>query len=181
MATKTGANLLDSILQSTGVTLNALLTATLTTKLQQMIDNGTDSNLALSIAMSGFSTDINTATDVPLLSDTIAVNTALIEAAAAGEVITFPPYQGTTDASFSIADVTVDESAGEATFTVTLSTAPGAGESVSVDYATADGTAIAGSDYTAITATTLTFGEGVTTQTITVAITDDAIVDSGVY
>jgi len=79
-------------------------------------------------------------------------------------------------ASFSISDATVAEDAGTATFTVTLSDAPGAGESVTVDYATADGTATAGTDYTAATGT-LTFGEGVTTQTFTVDITDDLVVE----
>jgi PKD repeat protein/disulfide oxidoreductase YuzD len=58
------------------------------------------------------------------------------------------------------------------TFTVTLSgssTLP-----VSVDYATANGTAIAGSDYTA-TSGTLTFAAGQTTQTITVQVIGDKV------
>lgn len=81
-------------------------------------------------------------------------------------------------ASFSIADVSVAEADGTATFTVTLSDAPGAGESLTVDYATSDGTGTAGTDYTAVPATTLTFGEGVTTQTFTVAIAEDALVEA---
>jgi hypothetical protein len=44
------------------------------------------------------------------------------------------------------------------TFTVTLSAA--SGKTVAVDYATADGTATAGTDYTAIGTTTLTFAAG---------------------
>ena len=43
---------------------------------------------------------------------------------------------------------------------------------MTIDYATADGTARAGSDYTA-TAGTLTFADGVTSQDILVPITDD--------
>ncbi len=66
------------------------------------------------------------------------------------------PQAGT----LAIADVTVNEDAGTATFTVTLGgDAPAAGESVTVDFATADGTAVDGTDYTAATGT-LTFGEG---------------------
>jgi sugar lactone lactonase YvrE len=57
----------------------------------------------------------------------------------------------------------------EALFTVTLST-PFA-EPVTVNYATADGTAHAGTNYTA-TSGTLTFAPGVTTQTIRVPILD---------
>jgi uncharacterized repeat protein (TIGR01451 family) len=57
-------------------------------------------------------------------------------------------------------------------FTVTL--APGSGQTVTVDYTTADGTAAAGSDYTA-TSGTLTFNPGVTTQTISVPILGDML------
>ncbi len=92
-------------------------------------------------------------------------------ASTGGEVVI-----GEVGASFSIDDVTVAEDGATATFTVSLSEAPGTGESVTVDYATADGTATAGSDYTAATGT-LTFAEGVGTQTITVAITDDFVVE----
>src|SRR5690606_35996465 len=59
---------------------------------------------------------------------------------------------------------------GTATFTVTLSAA--SGRSVSVNYATSNGTATAGSDYTA-TSGTLTFTPGQTTKTITVPIAND--------
>ena len=57
-------------------------------------------------------------------------------------------------------------------FAVTLNRA--AAHRVSVDYATADGTATAGSDYTA-TSGTLTFAPGETAKTVTVALLDDAI------
>ena len=49
---------------------------------------------------------------------------------------------------------------------------------VTVDWATADGTAIAGQDYTAASGT-LTFGPGVTTKTVSVAVSDDTNVESG--
>ncbi len=57
-----------------------------------------------------------------------------------------------------------------ATFTLTLS-AP-SGQTLSVDFATADGTALAGSDYTPLTGT-LSFSPGTTTQTLGVAVNGD--------
>ncbi|TWU57387.1 Calx-beta domain-containing protein [Rubripirellula reticaptiva] len=77
--------------------------------------------------------------------------------------------------SISPATVSVGEAAGTATFTVTRAT--GSDGAVTVDYATANGTATAGSDYTANTGT-LTFADGETSKTITVAITDDAADES---
>mgnify|MGYP003694777325 CR=1 FL=1 len=77
--------------------------------------------------------------------------------------------------SLVINDVSVNEAAGTATFTVTLSAA--SGQTVTVNYATGGGTATAGSDYTA-TSGTLTFTPGVVTQTITVPITNDTATES---
>ena len=61
-------------------------------------------------------------------------------------------------------------------FVVTLD--PAAGAAGSVDYATADGTATAGADYTA-TSGTLTFVAGDTEKTIAVPIIDDTVDDGG--
>ena len=61
-----------------------------------------------------------------------------------------------------------------ATFTVTLS--PASAVPVTVHYATSDGTATAGSDYTA-TSGTLAFAPGVTSQTITVPVIGDTVVE----
>ena len=66
----------------------------------------------------------------------------------------------------------VNEAAGTVTYTVTLSNASTL--PVSVAYATADGTAIAGTDYTAGTGT-LNFAPGETSKTFTVAINNDAV------
>ena len=57
-------------------------------------------------------------------------------------------------------------------YTVTLSSA--STQSITVQYATANGTAIAGSDYTS-TSGTLTFNPGVTSQLINIPILNDAI------
>ena len=60
------------------------------------------------------------------------------------------------------------------TFTATLSAA--SGKQVTVDYADAGtGTATSGTDYTAITAGTLTFAAGTTSQTFNVAVTGDVL------
>jgi hypothetical protein len=75
--------------------------------------------------------------------------------------------------TISIGDATVtegDTGTVNAVFTVTLS-APGTGN-VTVDYATADGTATAGSDYVA-TSGTLVFPAGTTVRTVTVAVNGD--------
>ncbi|MGV2829968.1 malectin domain-containing carbohydrate-binding protein [Myxosarcina sp. GI1(2024)] len=75
----------------------------------------------------------------------------------------------------SIDDVTVNEDAGTATFTVNLSQA--SSSEVTVDFATIDSTAVAGEDYTD-TNGTLTFAVGETTQTISVDLTDDNLVEA---
>ena len=77
--------------------------------------------------------------------------------------------------ALSVNDVTVtegDSGAVNATFTVSLSALSGL--PVTVSYATADGTAFAGSDYTA-TSATLTFVPGQTTQTVNVAVLGDLL------
>ena len=73
----------------------------------------------------------------------------------------------------SVADAEANEGSGATVdFTVTLSRA--ASGTVTVDYATADGTATAGEDYTAASGT-LTFAAGVLSQTVAVTLLDDAI------
>jgi len=66
-----------------------------------------------------------------------------------------------------------DSGTTEFTFTVTLSASPDA--DVTLHYATADGTATAGGDYTAIADTIMTFpaGTATLTQTITVSVNGD--------
>ena len=75
------------------------------------------------------------------------------------------------DVLLTIADQSVDENAGTATFTVTLSEA--ASSDVTVEYATGSGTATDGTDYTGTTGT-LTVLAGATTGTIEVPVTNDA-------
>ena len=76
-------------------------------------------------------------------------------------------------AQLTVADAEVEEGPGAAVaFQVTLSRA--ASSAVTVDYATSDGTAVAGEDYTA-TSGALTFAAGETAKTVSVPVLDDAI------
>ena len=71
-----------------------------------------------------------------------------------------------------VADAQVQEAANATlAFAVTLNRAPSG--TVTVDYATTDGTATAGSDYTAASGT-VTFAAGETEKTVSVAVLDDA-------
>ena len=80
-------------------------------------------------------------------------------------------------ASLSVADAEAREGPGAALgFTVSLSRARH--EATRVDYATADGTATAGADYTE-TSGTLSFAAGETERTVSVPVLDDAHDDDG--
>ncbi|RAI88307.1 MBG domain-containing protein [Algoriphagus yeomjeoni] len=79
-------------------------------------------------------------------------------------------------ATVTIADVSGNEDDGPITVTVTLDNAVDGG--FNVDVSTADGTAVAGSDYTAVVAQTLTFaGTAGETETFAVTPTADAVTE----
>ena len=77
--------------------------------------------------------------------------------------------------TISVADARAKEGAGATVdFEVSLSRAfTGTGHSVTVDYATSNGSAAAGSDYTAASGT-LTFASGERAKTVNVSVLDDA-------
>ncbi|MCK7470465.1 MAG: PKD domain-containing protein [Desulfomicrobium escambiense] len=75
-------------------------------------------------------------------------------------------------AGISINDVVATEG-GTATFNVSLVVPPYTGNTVTVNYATANGSATAGADYTA-TSGTLTFNAGESVKPVTVAIINDS-------
>jgi hypothetical protein len=81
-----------------------------------------------------------------------------------------PPAISINDAT--VAEGNVTPGGMNATFTVTLSAA--SGQTVTVNYATANGTATAGSDYAAGSGT-LTFTAGMTAQTFSVAVKGDVL------
>ncbi|MCI0345724.1 MAG: S8 family serine peptidase, partial [Chloroflexi bacterium] len=82
----------------------------------------------------------------------------------------------TSQASLSVGDATVtegDSGTQNATFNVTLSAT--SSQTVTVKYATANGTATAGSDYSSVPLTTLTFSPGQTTKLVSVAVSGDTL------
>ena len=88
---------------------------------------------------------------------------------------TIPVRQTATTGELSVADAAAsEEDDSTIDFVVTLS--PAGDESVTVDYATANGSAAAGNDYTAKSGS-LTFNAGETSKTIQVAIIDDTVDD----
>ncbi len=79
--------------------------------------------------------------------------------------------------ALSIDDVSVNEgNSGTTTATFTVSLSAASGQTVTVNYATADGTATAGSDYVARSGT-LTFAPGVTAQGVAVTVNGDTAVE----
>ena len=89
-----------------------------------------------------------------------------------------PLYIAGDNWTVSVVDATATEGTDETIdFQVSLNAKDDCRE-VTVNYATADGTATAGEDYTAVSGT-LTFATGETTKTVSVAILDDAVSDGG--
>ncbi|MBM4070068.1 MAG: hypothetical protein FJ271_14115 [Planctomycetes bacterium] len=89
--------------------------------------------------------------------------------------VTPPPPPATP--SITVADVSVTEgNAGTTTATFTLTLSQAATQAVSVAYATADQTALAGSDYQAISGT-VTFAAGQTQRTVSVLVNGDTTVE----
>ena len=128
--------------------------------------------------------------DVPLVNDNIAELTetfiATLTGLSAGSPVTIPATGATGTAtitdddavSVAINSVTVAESAGTVTFTVALT--GNTQNALTVNYATADNSAVAGSDYIAKTGT-VTFPAGSVngaTQTIVIDITDDNVTEA---
>jgi len=69
----------------------------------------------------------------------------------------------------------VTEGPGTVTLKFTVALLPAAGQPITVNYATANGTAVAGADYTARPTTPLTFTPGQTTQIVSVTVLNDAV------
>ncbi len=80
--------------------------------------------------------------------------------------------------TLSINDVSAAEgNSGTTAFTFTVSLTGATAQTATVNYATADGTATAGSDYAAVSGT-LTFAPGETSKTITVLVNGDYLVEA---
>ena len=120
---------------------------------------------------------------IAVLANTLALNGGKIRSAAGANAVL--GHTGLDHDSghkvdwrpaISVADARANEGADAAVvFEVSLDRAfTGAGHRVTVDYATADGSAKAGEDYTATTGT-LTFAAGEKTKTVNVPVLDDAV------
>ena len=77
--------------------------------------------------------------------------------------------------SVSVSDVIVTEGSGSSNAVFTLSLNAPSGQPVDVDYVTADGSATAPADYTALPLTTITFAPGQVTRTVSVPIAADLL------
>ena len=116
---------------------------------------------------------------VPTVNDTIdePTETISLSASAPGQTIASTAIGSILDNDNAptiaiTGPATIDEAAGIATYTITLSNP--SSTAISVDYATANGSATAGNDYTATTGS-VSFGPGETSKTITVPITNDTL------
>jgi hypothetical protein len=79
--------------------------------------------------------------------------------------------------NITVNNVSLSEgNSGTTPFTFTASLSAASSQAVSVNYSTANGTAVAGQDYTAATGT-LTFAAGETTKTVTISVTGDTVVE----
>ncbi|MFO7538175.1 MAG: Calx-beta domain-containing protein, partial [Chloroflexota bacterium] len=104
-----------------------------------------------------------------LVQLTNPLNAVMVRAEGVGTILNddAPP-------ALSIADVTALENSGLMTFTVSLDGVSGL--PALVDYTTLDGTAVAGSDYITTTGT-LTFPSGTISQTVSVPLIDNNLLD----
>ena len=157
------------------VTVNYAITGTAT-------GSGTDFTLANGTLTISAGDTSGVITIASIINDTLDENneTVIVTLSSPGnatlgsdQVHTYTINDNDNPPSLSINDVSGNETAGNREFTVTLSAASGL--AVTVNYATSDGTATAGADYTAISATTLTFSPGQTTKTFNVAVLADSL------
>ena len=115
---------------------------------------------------------VNDALDEPDEQFTVTLNAAVHATLAGGRTTTGTIADDDEAPKLTIAHASLSEGAGVMKFAVSLD--PASGHTVTVRYATADGTATAGADYEAESGT-LTFGAGTTMQSIAVPIVDDQV------
>ena len=73
--------------------------------------------------------------------------------------------------------VKAEGNAGVTPFTFTVTLSPASAGTVTVNYTTANGSALAGSDYTAVPPTVLTYSPGQTSKTVTVNVLGNTVVE----
>jgi hypothetical protein len=125
-------------------------------------------NRTVTVPIIGDTQDENNETFTLNLSG--VVNATIEDAQAVGTII-----DDDGQPALTVHDALVTEgNAGTVNAVVTFTLAPGSGQTVSVDYATADGTATAPGDYVP-TSGHLTFAPGQTTRTVVVVVAGDAL------
>lgn len=113
---------------------------------------------------------LNEANDTFFVNLTLPTNVTIADNQGIGTIIDDDPLP-----SISIADASRNEgNSGTANLTFTLTLSPVSGRSVTVNWATADGTATAPADYTASSGT-VTFAAGQTSRTFTVPVVGDLL------
>ncbi|MEG3905099.1 esterase-like activity of phytase family protein, partial [Microcoleus sp. SVA1B4] len=139
------------------------------------IGNGTPRTATYQIAAPGGSWDLgdNGNYAIAIESGQVSdINNNFVAASNLGSFNVNIPNPGTFN--FSAANYEIGESGGVATITVTRTSNTNVAADIS--YSTSDGTANAGSDYTA-TSGTLNFAIGATSKTFTIPINDDTLVE----
>jgi uncharacterized protein (TIGR03437 family) len=125
-----------------------------------------------------FDVTVNGDTDVEP-DETFFVNVTSVSSATVNDGQGLGTITNDDTPSLSINDVTQNEGqAGSSTFSFTVTLSPASNQTVTVNYATADVTATAGSDYTTIPSTLLTFNPTETTKTVNVTVSGDTTIEA---
>ena len=131
--------------------------------------------------------DLTKTVTVPIVTDSLdEINEALTVHLSSPTFATFDKQDGTgtiTDddpaPSISVNDVSVTEgNTGTTNAVFTLSLSAASSKTITVDAATANGTATAGLDYTAVTSPGVTFAPGDLTMTVTVPVIGDTLFEA---
>lgn len=113
MALKTGMNVLESIIQASGAEVNSLVKNILAAKLQNLIDNGLLNKVTSAVAMSGYSSEIKTATgdNLETLKNSVEDNINIIDNASQEDMdagtVTFPTIEINNAPVVTVEDGTV--------------------------------------------------------------------------
>ncbi len=95
-----------------------------------------------------------------------------------GLLLLIPSTGWATTYSISVDDVSgAEDTVGTITFTLSISPAVKTGDAVTIEYATADGTATADGDFQGIPSTSMTFFPGDASKTVSVTIVPDSAVE----